>query len=78
MAMEETDIVIMGEKEFFDVMKYANRHLTMEERYLIAGIVKEIIKPREDVKKKDTFDDCMDKYQEYIEDYKKQMGIKEE
>ena len=54
MAMEETDIVIMGEKEFFDVMKYANRHLTMEERYLIAGIVKEIIKPREGVKKKDT------------------------
>ena len=26
---------IMGEKEFFDVMKNANRLLTMEERFLI-------------------------------------------
>ena len=30
---------IMGEKEFFDVMKTNNRHLTMEERYLIAEII---------------------------------------
>ena len=30
---------IMGEKEFFDVMKTNNRHLTMFERYLIAEII---------------------------------------
>ena len=30
---------LMGEKEFFDVMKNANRHLTMEERFLIAEII---------------------------------------
>ena len=30
---------IMGEKEFFDVMKTNNRHLTMQERYLLANIV---------------------------------------
>ena len=30
---------IMGEKEFFDVMKTNNRHLTMEERYLIAEVI---------------------------------------
>ena len=30
---------LMGEKEFFDVMKHANRHLTMEERFLIAEII---------------------------------------
>ena len=30
---------IMGEKEFFDVMKDANRHLTMEEMFLIAEII---------------------------------------
>ena len=30
---------LMGEKEFFDVMKDANRHLTMEERFLIAEII---------------------------------------
>ena len=33
------DTNIMGEKEFFDVMKDANRHLTMEERFLIAEII---------------------------------------
>ena len=33
------DTMIMGEKEFFDVMKTNNRHLTMEERYLIAEII---------------------------------------
>ena len=33
------DSNIMGEKEFFDIMKTNNRHLTMEERYLIANIV---------------------------------------
>ena len=32
-------IMLMGEKEFFNVMKNNNRHLTMEERYLIANIV---------------------------------------
>ena len=30
---------LMGEKEFFDVMKNANRHLTMEERFLIAELI---------------------------------------
>jgi len=33
------DTNLMGEKEFFDVMKNANRHLTMEERFLIAEII---------------------------------------
>ncbi len=30
---------IMGEKEFFEVMKYNNQHLTMQERFLIAEII---------------------------------------
>ena len=30
---------IMGEKEFFDVMKNANRLLTMEERFIIAELI---------------------------------------
>ena len=30
---------LMGEKEFFDVMKDANRLLTMEERFLIAEMI---------------------------------------
>tara|TARA_R100001163_G_scaffold65834_1_gene65480 strand:- start:13921 stop:14232 length:312 start_codon:yes stop_codon:yes gene_type:complete len=30
---------IMGEKEFFDVMKNANRFLRMEERFLIAELI---------------------------------------
>ena len=30
---------IMGEKEFFDVMKNANRFLRMEERYIIAELI---------------------------------------
>ena len=30
---------IMGEKEFFDIMKTNNRHLTMEERFLIAEVI---------------------------------------
>ena len=39
--MQESKIThpIMGEKEFFDVMKNANRLLTMEERFLIAEII---------------------------------------
>ena len=37
--IKETNTMIMGEKEFFDVMKTNNRHLTMEERYLLANIV---------------------------------------
>jgi len=32
------DTNIMGEKEFFDVMKTNNRFLTMEERHLIASL----------------------------------------
>ena len=50
----ETDLIkeskitypIMGEKEFFDVMKDANRHLTMEERYLIAEVINAFIATR--------------------------------
>jgi hypothetical protein len=38
--IKESNTNIMGEKEFFDVMKNANRHLTMEERFLIAELVK--------------------------------------
>lgn len=34
--MVDTDI--MGEKEFFDIMKTNNRFLTMEERHLVASI----------------------------------------
>ena len=30
---------IMGEKEFFDIMKNANRLLTMEERFLISQLI---------------------------------------
>ena len=30
---------VMGEKEFFDVMKTNNRYLSMQERYLLANIV---------------------------------------
>ena len=42
--MKDTDI--MGEKEFFDIMKNANRHLTMEERHLVATLVEFVIKNR--------------------------------
>ena len=35
--MNDTDI--MGEKEFFDIMKKNNMYLTMEERHLVANIV---------------------------------------
>ena len=34
--MNNTDI--MGEKEFFDIMKNNNRFLTMEERHLVASL----------------------------------------
>lgn len=37
---------IMGEKEFFDVMKNNNRLLNMEERYLLAQIVNAFTKSR--------------------------------
>ena len=30
---------MMGEKEFFEVMKSNNQHLTMQERFLIAEIM---------------------------------------
>ena len=30
---------IMGEKEFFEVMKLNNHYLTMQERFLIAEII---------------------------------------
>ena len=36
---EAANTRLMGEKEFFDIMKTNNRHLTMEERYLLANIV---------------------------------------
>ena len=37
------DVNIMGEKEFFDIMKNNNRHLTMEERLLVARLVEAFI-----------------------------------
>ncbi len=37
---------IMGEKEFFDVMKNANRLLTMEERFLITKLTNAFISKR--------------------------------
>ena len=40
------DTNIMGEKEFFDIMKNANRHLTMEERHTIATLVEAFIENR--------------------------------
>ena len=40
------DVTIMGEKEFFDIMKNSNRLLTMEERHLIATLTQTIIKTR--------------------------------
>ena len=40
------DATIMGEKEFFDIMKNSNRFLTMEERHLIATLTQAIIKSR--------------------------------
>ena len=33
------DTNIMGEKEFFDIMKTNNRFLTMEERHLVASLI---------------------------------------
>ena len=38
------DTNIMGEKEFFDIMKNANRHLTMVERHIVATLVETFIK----------------------------------
>ena len=35
--MNDTDI--MGEKEFFDIMKNNNRFLTMEERHIVATLI---------------------------------------
>ena len=40
------DVTIMGEKEFFDIMKNSNRLLTMEERHLIVTLTQTIIKTR--------------------------------
>tara|TARA_R100000700_G_C3123695_1_gene111659 strand:+ start:501 stop:653 length:153 start_codon:yes stop_codon:yes gene_type:complete len=40
------DVTIMGEKEFFDIMKNSNRLLTMEERHLIATLTQTIIKSK--------------------------------
>ena len=40
------DTIIMGEKEFFDIMKNANRHLTMEERHVVATLVETFIENR--------------------------------
>ena len=42
--MKDTDI--MGEKEFFDIMKNANRYLTMEERHIVATLVETFIENR--------------------------------
>ena len=33
------NVNIMGEKEFFDIMKNNNRHLTMEERHIVATLI---------------------------------------
>ena len=38
---------IMGEKEFFDVMKNANRLLTMEERFLISQLINAFTRRRD-------------------------------
>ena len=40
------DTNIMGEKEFFDIMKNANRHLTMEERHVVDTLVETFIENR--------------------------------
>lgn len=37
---------IMGEKEFFEVMKNLNRQLTRTERFQIVDLVKSLIKER--------------------------------
>ncbi len=40
------DTNIMGEKEFFDIMKNSNRFLSMKERHSIATLVENITKTR--------------------------------
>ena len=37
---------MMGEKEFFDRMKKANKYLTMEERSLVWELTKQLTKER--------------------------------
>ena len=43
---EAADTRLMGEKEFFDVMKSINQYLSMEDRWLLASIGKAFKKAR--------------------------------